>query len=103
MKFNKEFDLIRDEIFRKQKELVLGSPPKSARSPIKRLETMPEQEALKSQREMRTVHETETTFTYEMIIYMLIRLGYLPDSKNPIPNDHPLAQQIFRILRGSVK
>lgn len=101
-KFNKEFDLIRDDIFKQQKSLVLTrSPPKSARGPL-RNKSYSSNEGMKSQREMQTVMETETTFTYEMIIYMLVRLGFLPDSKSPPPHEHPLALQIFKILRGSV-
>ena len=86
MKFNKEFDQIRDEIFKMQNELVLRGSTQSARGPKKA------DRSLNASGEILTVRETETSFTYQMVIFMLIRLGFLPDSKNPKPDDHPLAR-----------
>ena len=44
--------------------------------------------------------ETKTTFTYDMIFLMMLRMGFLQDSKSPGPSQNYLAEEIFTILRG---
>jgi hypothetical protein len=70
IKFNKEFDKIKDEIIKLHKE------------------TLP-------------VMEFTTSFNYEMIIRVMVRMGFLQDSLNPGSSEHVLAQQIFIILGGA--